>query len=700
MLENPDLERKKPLILIVDDELVGRIYIEKILQKEGYDVMTAEGGHQALELINKYAFNMIVMDVMMPDIDGYNTCIEIRKQEDRLNTPILMLTALNDIESVEKSFNAGATDFVVKPINVPIFIQRIRYGLKTRETDLQLYDNQLRLAHAHKVARLGYWDWSIKNKHLYWSDEVFNIFAISPDEQGVHGINYRAFLKGVHPQDRRKVILATRQSLKYGKPYSIEHRIILKDDSLRIVHQHAEIIKNEAGEVVRLLGIAQDVTESHIAQEKIRHLAYYDNLTSLPNRTLFHDRLNHALEIAGRSIGEVGIFIIDLDRFKNINDSLGHDIGDLFLQSVANSLNKATRSSDVVARVGGDEFAMVIEGDTSIDSVIEVAKKILTALSTTHYIDDNELISSGSIGIAISSPENRDKETLIKHADLAMYKSKEGGGNRFSFYSKEMKSQAHQLLTIENELRKALEREEFVLYYQPKVCVETNRIKGVEALIRWQHPKKGLVAPDHFIHIAEETGLIVPIGQWVLKEACQQTAKWHRQGFSDLVISINISVKQFHHTGFINDVRKILDYSAINPKLVDLEITESCIITHIDKMISILTTLRNMGVSISMDDFGTGFSSLSFLNQLPLDVLKVDREFIKNINAKGENGELAKLIIAMGKSLKLSIVAEGVEEKNHLDFLKQNGCDEFQGYYASPPVTAKKLKELLILSTL
>lgn len=687
------LERERPLILLVDDDLVGRIYIETALKNDGYDVITAQNGQQALDFAIERLPNMIVMDVMMPVMDGYAACFSIREQEGELNVPILMLTGLDDVESVEKSFDAGATDFIGKPVNLAIFRQRVRYGLKTRETDLELYRNRLRLAHAHKVAKIGYWDWDIAADHLFWSKEVYDILSVVPDD---FQQNYEAFLKRVHADDLKSVQNATRASLKQGVPLSIEHRVIREDQEMQVVHQHAELIKNESGEVVRMLGVVQDITERYLAQAQIEYQAYYDSLTELPNRTLFYDRMDHALKVSSRGKGEIAIFLIDLDRFKNINDSLGHDIGDGLLQSVAKGLKSVIREEDTLARLGGDEFALIVEGVTTNEAVITVANKLIDILSSAQYIKGNELISTGSIGVTISSLESRDKEVLIKQADLAMYQAKESGGNRFCFYSAEMKSRAHQSLVLEKELRQALERDELVVFYQPKVSVRSGKIKGMEALVRWQHPKKGLVPPFDFIPIAEETGLIVPIGRWILQEACKQTIKWQEQGFGGLIVSVNVSAKQFHHQGYVDEVRDALESSGISSRHVDLEVTESCTMNNVDSAIRILDAFRQMGISISMDDFGTGYSSLSFLDQLPLDTLKVDRAFIKDINAQGKNGELARLIITMARSLRLSVVAEGVETEDHLEFLRTNGCDEYQGYLFSPPVPADDFENLLI----
>lgn len=686
-------KRDKPLILVVDDELVGRLYIEKALQSDSYSVITAENGRQAVELALQYTPDMIVMDVKMPVMDGYDACALIRQSEDRLNVPILMLTGLDDIESVERSFDAGATDFIVKPVNLPIFKQRIRYGLKARESALALYQQELRQIHVHKVAKMGYWDWDVETNQMFWSDEVYDLLSVSADE---FADNHQALRARVHPDDFTRVKSVTDKSLTKGTPYSVEHRVTRPDQKLQVVHQFAELIKNKSGKVVRMLGIVQDITDRHLAQEQIHRQAYYDALTELPNRTLFHDRLIHALALPDRSPHEVAVLIIDLDRFKNINDSLGHDVGDDFLRTVSRSLSAVIRGSDTLARLGGDEFALIIEGVTSLEDLEEVSAKLLSALSEVKNIQGNELLSTGSIGIAISSPDNCDTEKLLKQADLAMYQAKERGGNQYEFYNDQMESRAHHSMLLERELRQALVNHELVVYYQPKVNVETGEILGMEALVRWQHPEKGLVPPFDFISIAEETGLIIPIGKWVLEEACKQTVHWHNLGFKALSVSVNVSARQFLHTAFVDEVFSALETSGIPPHALDLEVTESSTIHNLSATIAMLEAFRAKGVQISMDDFGTGFSSLSYLNQLPLDTLKVDRAFIKDINGQGENGELARLIIAMAKSLKLKVVAEGVETEDHLEFLKDNVCDEFQGFLISPPVPAAEFEKLLL----
>ncbi len=694
-MKNALFKKEKPLIMVVDDELVGRIYIESALKSEGYETITVENGQQAVTMAKELSLSMIIMDVLMPVMDGYEACIAIRAQEEQLKTPIIMLTGLEDIESVEKSFSAGATDFIVKPVNLAIFQQRVRHGLNTRETDIELYKQHLRQSHAYKVAKMGYWDWDVETGEIYWSDEVYSMFSISPKKFDNNRDALRALTTA---DDYNKIKSSCMASLEKGIPYSIEHQIKQPDKQFQVVHQHAELIRDDAGKIIRMLGIVQDITESYLSKEKIHHQLYYDNLTDLPNRTLFNERLDSILKKPERITDGLTILLINLDRFKNINDSYGQELGDKFLISIANKLKNKARSTDTLTRLGADEFALIIEGAISHKGIEKVANKLLTVLSSTHRIDGYELISTGSIGIAVSSPENYDKKTLIQQAGLAIHHVKEIGGNQFCFFDKKMNSGAYQALIIEKELRHALERNELAVFFQPKVCVDTGKINGMEALIRWQHPEKGLISPFEFIPIAEKTGLIIPIGKWIFKEACQQTKIWHQQGYGDLIVSINVSAKQFYQHDFFTDICNTIEAIGIDPHCVDLEVTESCTMNDLKSTISLLSRFREMGIRISLDDFGTGFSSLSILKQLPLDTLKIDIAFIRDINDKGENGELAKLIIAMAKTLELKTVAEGVELQHHLDFIANEDCDEYQGYFFSQPLPVNEFTELLTLN--
>ncbi len=687
-------EKGKPLILVVDDDPVIRMYLKTVLLQEGYDVETADDGEAALQLYQSLAPDLLILDVMMPKMTGIDVCESIKKQDGATSTPILMLTAKDDVESIEQSFSVGATDFIIKPVNLPIFKQRVRHALIERDKSLELLQNQSRLKHAHKVAKLGYWDWNIKSDNFYWSDEVYTIFSVSKDS---FDNTYESFMARIHPDDVEKVERALNESLQFGTVFNIDHRLRHPEDKLLVVHEHAEVINDDSGKAIRMMGVAQDITERHIAQQTITHQAYYDNLTDLPNRMLFHDRLGHAMDILTRQPGELAIFFIDFDRFKNINDTLGHLIGDAFLRSVAERMSTVLRKTETLARLGGDEFAVIAENINSREDACKIAAKLVEELARPHILEGNELVSTASIGVTMSPLNGSDVDELIQQADQAMYYAKERGGNQYCFYTSEIRLRSLQSLLLENELRKALDNSELRVYYQPKVDIKTDTIVGMEALVRWQHPERGLVPPFDFIPIAEETGIIVRIGRWVLEEACQKTAEWHRMGYAQLSVSVNVSPMQFRQKTFVSIVKSVLKGSGLEPRCLELEVTESCMMHNIDETIQILNDVRALGVRVSIDDFGTGYSSLSYLDKMPIDTLKIDRAFIKDINARGENGELAKLIIAMAKSLDLHVVSEGVETEDHLRFLEKFGSDEYQGFLASPPLPGEEFESLLTM---
>jgi diguanylate cyclase (GGDEF)-like protein len=686
------LDREKPLLLVIDDDMVTRIYLEKALKDDGFDVRTAEDGEKGLKLYHSLFPDMLILDVMMPKLDGFGVCEAIQKIDEDIKPPIVMLTGLNDVESIEKSFHLGASDFIIKPVNLPIFKQRVRYGLKAREADLALYKNQARLAHAHKVARFGHWDWNVETDHLYFSNEIHNIFSIDKDS---FSENKEAFLTLIHADDLDIVKIALEESMEFGADFNIDCRVNHSDIDYMVIHAHAEVLKDGAGKVIRMLGVIQDITERHLAQKTIMHQALHDSLTDLPNRTLFNDRLEHALKLLSREAELLAVLFIDFDRFKNINDTLGHDIGDEFLKSATGRLKKVIRKTDTVARLGGDEFAIILEGVKTKKDVSLVANMLIDKLSEPHNLDGNLLVSPASIGVALASSNSIKKSDLLRQADMAMYHSKKLGGNQYSYFSVDMNVRGNNSIFMENELRAALDNNQLQVFYQPKVSVETGKIKGMEALVRWIHPEKGIIPPNSFIPLAEECGLIVNIGHWVLEESCRQNLLWHDKGFKNLIVSVNISPMQFNQKDFFTVVNSIITKTKLNAKYLELEITESCTMSNVDETIRVLHDFRDMGIKISIDDFGTGYSSLSYLDKMPLDTLKVDRAFIKDITVDGENGELARLIIAMAKSLELNVITEGVETKEHLDFISKHGSNEYQGFLMSPPVPADKFEELL-----
>jgi diguanylate cyclase (GGDEF)-like protein len=429
---------------------------------------------------------------------------------------------------------------------------------------------------------------------------------------------------------------------------------------------------------------------------KMAHLAQHDSLTNLPNRVLLNDRITQAIAFAKRHRTHLAVLFLDLDNFKHINDSLGHEIGDQLLQSVAQNLSACVRGSDTVSRLGGDEFVVLVTEDKYAEDAAVTADKILAALAAPHSIAQQALHVTTSIGISVYPADGQDAETMIKNADTAMYQAKEKGRNNYQFFKSDMNIRAVERQVIEANLRRALERQEFVLHYQPKVNIDTGTITGAEVLLRWLHPVWGMMLPDRFVPIAEDCGLIVPIGRWVLREACAQARRWEDAGLKLASVAVNISAQEFHSKDFVDGVRGILTETGLEPGRLQLEITESALMRDAESSTAILQQLKNIGVQLAVDDFGTGYSSLSYLNQFPIDVLKIDGSFVNEIGSTNGNGIIVKAIIAMGTSLKQRVVAEGVEKQAQLAFLIAQHCEEGQGYFFSRPLIAEQFAALLV----
>ena len=438
------------------------------------------------------------------------------------------------------------------------------------------------------------------------------------------------------------------------------------------------------------LTLINDVSERKLAEERLLHLAHYDVLTNLPNRVLFYDRLKQSLAQAKRNQWVTGVMFIDLDRFKNVNDTLGHAMGDRLLQQVSERLVGSVRTGDTVGRLGGDEFAVVLLNLSSAQDANLVAHKIMASFKEPFRLGGVELYATASIGITLYPDDSTDQETLIKNADAAMYRAKEVGRNSCRFYTPEMNARALELLSLENSLRRALERDEFVLYYQPKASVADGRIVGVEALLRWQHPDRGLVSPGEFMPVLEETGLIVPVGEWVLKAVCEQIGKWTRAGIPPVPVAVNLSPRQFASRELGETIKRILDEQQVDPRLVEVEITESSLMINLEETERILKFVGDLGVGLSIDDFGTGYSSLAYLKRFPLDSLKVDRSFVKDLTTDADDATITRALISMAHNLGLKVVAEGVETQEQLAFLVEHGCDEIQGFCFSRPLIAEE----------
>jgi len=563
----------------------------------------------------------------------------------------------------------------------------------------QLESSHERVASAQRLARVGNWGLEIDSGKLHYSEEFLRIYDLDPHAEE---IVLKTLSKRVHPDDRARFEQAIIECAKDGKPFTLDHRAITRNGAERILHSQGERVC-EAERPVRLEGTVQDITERKLVEEQVRYLAYHDSLTGLGNRLMFKERLALALRQADLERNGVVLMFLDIDNFKVINDTLGHSAGDELLRQVADCLvscvrsrNRVTGLSEVtVCRLGGDEFTILMTQVDDQERTKVVAERVLDTLRRPFRIKGQEVVVGASIGITTWPRDGHDVEALLRNSDTAMYHAKKKGRNNYQFYNQAMQESAFKRLKLENKLRGALDRGEFKVFYQPKVELASGRITGVEALVRWQDPVLGFVLPGEFIPLAEETGSIRGIGEWVLRTAAQQTAKWTAEGLPPVCVSVNLSPQQIEDPGFLDMVREILEETELDPRQLDLEITENTLMEDEAAVINVLSELKNMGVKLSLDDFGTGYSSLSYLRVLPIDTLKIDRSFVSRIATNEDDAALVGSIVSMAKVLRLRVIVEGVETEEQRDCLEELGCDEIQGFFFSAALPAPAMAVLL-----
>jgi len=558
-----------------------------------------------------------------------------------------------------------------------------------------LRDHQLFLEQAQAVGGIGSWAVTLGSDKLTWSDETLRIFGIARAE---FGDRVDAFWSLVHPEDIQRVRATVAKAIADRSTYTNEFRIIRADGTMRWVHEHAAIISDEANRVARIVGVTQDVTDRRVAQERIEFLATRDPLTELPNRLLLRDRIDHGMASASRNGTLLALLFIDLDRFKTINDSLGHRVGDEMLKQVADRLARCVREEDTLARLGGDEFVVLLEGLQDAQAAASVARKVLKLLSRPYTIEGHQLSTSCSIGISLFPTDGEDAQALMKNSDAAMYHAKERGRGNYQYFSASLHSHAVERLSIETALRRALNRDEFELHFQPQVRMDDASVVGMEALLRWHHPEEGLIPPARFIRIAEESGLIVPLGEWALNAACAQVRRWLDQGLTPPRLAVNVSVGQLSR-GFVRSVSRILQQHRIEGSQLELEMTESLLMQQVDENVKLLRRLGDLGVQVALDDFGTGYSSLAYLKKFPIDALKIDRTFVRDIVEDPDDSAITAAVISIGHHMQLRVVAEGVETAEQLGILQAMDCDEYQGYLFSRPVPAAIFASRFLVGT-
>lgn len=691
-------------MLVVDDDPTTRLLVRAALEPAGLQVLEAHSGLEALELARMNPIDLVVLDIVMPDMDGFETCTKLRALPEHDRLPVLILTGLDDGDSIAQAYEHGATDFATKPINPPILLHRVRYMLRASDVLTALAKSEARLELAQRIARIGNWDWEPQTGRFTVSNELCRLVGIRPQE---FGGTREAFLTLVHPDDRTAVDEALNRILTERAPVDLDHRIVLPNGTDFTVNLQAEAVHDANQHRAIVIGTAQDITERKQAERAIHRLAYYDSLTGLPNRVLFRDRLEKAMAHAQRYQLTLAILFFDLDRFKVVNDTLGHTVGDMLLKQVGERLSESVRHSDSVgrsidsdptaalARLGGDEFTILLTNLTHVQDAGRVARRLLDCLSQPFNIDGHEIFVSVSVGIAIYPTDGGAVDTLLKNADSAMYHVKEQGRNNYQFYSASMNAAAEERLELESDLRRALEREELVVYYQPKFSIRDKRVSGAEALVRWRHPRRGLLIPGAFLSAAIDTGLIRLIDEWVLRTACLQAMAWKDIGLRPIPISVNISNSLFHGRNLLMTVTDSLAKTNLDPGCLELELTETIVMRDVETSITMLETLKKMGVRLSIDDFGTGYSSLSYLQRFPLDQLKIDQSFVKDIATNPGHAKITTAVIALAHSLNLAVLAEGVETEDQLALLSDQGCDEIQGYLLGRPMPSEEITDLL-----
>ncbi|MEM9056803.1 MAG: EAL domain-containing protein [Pseudomonadota bacterium] len=677
-------------MLVVDDDPKITALISAVLTKAGMRVEEADSGTAAIDSVNRSCPSLVMLDVEMPMLDGFETCRRLKASSAGASVPVIMVTGHGDEASVARAYEVGAEHFIAKPVNPAALPYHVRYVLRSWAALREHSRNEEKISAILEAM-----------PDLILSFDRYGTFV--DDHAGEHAaaILGHEELVGKNLLDALGGSTATgayndlKKVWQGGTVQTVEYSLYV--DGL---HRHFEARLVATG-VDGGLAIVRDISDRKKAEARIRFLAYNDSLTGLPNRTSFTRTLERFLRAGREHERRPSVLFIGLDRFKRINDTLGHAVGDTLLIAVADRLRRCVPpvelddGTKLLARVGGDAFGMVLpDANAKLDPAV-IAHNVLNELTPMFRIGGQEIFLTPSIGIAVFPDDGQEPGTLVKNADTAMSHAKLGGRNTYQFFTHSMSAHSLERLTLEGELRKALERNEFFLHYQPQYSVKTERITGVEALVRWKHPERGLVPPMSFIPLAEETGLIQKIGDWVLQEACRQHMAWQAQGFEPLPISVNISGAQFRAGSVGASVTKALELSGMAPEHLELELTETVLMQDATATIQSLQELRSLGVQFAVDDFGTGYSSLSYLKKFPLSRVKIDRSFVMDVTENADDAAIVGAIIAMAHGLNFETVAEGVETAEHLRFLRDSGCDELQGYLFSKPVSGDEVATLL-----
>jgi diguanylate cyclase (GGDEF)-like protein len=705
---------EQPRVLLVDDDEVNLLLTAIALRERGFDITEAGGGEEALRMMAEWSPDVIVLDAMMPDIDGFDTCRRLREMPGFESTPVLMLTGLDDEASINRAYQVGATDFFVKSPQWSLLAGRLRYLLRSSRTRIELERSKAKLARAQDLARMGSFEWHRGSGGFMLAAEALRVFGLGLSES----LDFIGAMRMVPREERKLFLHLLRDVIAHNSVLVTDLSVTLVDGRQRVIHIEAEPEFNEHGNASGYTGVLQDVTDRRMAEDRIRQLANFDALTGLPNRRQLIWRTERAIEQARRMGHEVGLLLIDLDRFKVINDTLGHAAGDELLIEVGRRLRGCVRHSDqviegmlesvggrshrtleAVGRLGGDEFVALLPEVVDESDAERVAQRVLEALREPIFIAGQECFVTASVGIAIYPRDGLTMADLLRNSDVAMYAVKGQGRNASALYSPQLSGRGRENLELESALHKAIERGELVLHYQPKIDVRAARMVGAEALMRWQRGNV-LVPPGDFIPLAEETGLIVPLSEWALREAARQAKVWQLNfGFSDS-IAVNLPNRLFERSDLVEHIHQCVSAYGIPHRAIQLEITETGLMKDLQNVIPALHRLNEVGVEISIDDFGTGYSSLAYLTTLPISEVKIDRSFVRDLGITPQSSAVVTAIIALARSLGLRVIAEGVETLRQMEVLHRLGCSVMQGFLFSKPLPPDDLERWLAQTVL
>ena len=688
-------------IVILDDRATNRKIFCKLAAsiEAGAQVHSFADPVEALAWIETHTPDLVITDFKMPSMDGAEFIRRFRERPPLTEIPVIVITVYEERDFRMRALQAGATDFLHSPVDHQEFITRARNLLKLRHQQLLLENRAVSLER-----RLEHSQEALRNSSERLAQVIDTVPAMisAADENGrfLFVNAYQAALAGADPtamvgQDvdalfgeeygaRSRAL--DRKVFRSGEALpSYEEAIVDRAGKSRVFLTTKSPLRDHSNAVIGVLTSSLDITEHKRAEDHLLHMAHHDSLTGLPNRTLLADRLRREFVLARRGDRPFALHRINLDAFKTVNDALGHSIGDQFLKAIGERLLALVSSADTVARIGGDEFA-VLQTNATHEEAEQLAQRIVETLPAPFEFTDERVEVRASVGVAVHPRDGMDAQELLKNADLAMHQAKGDGGNQFRFYAADMHSRAREALVLDSRLREAVAQNQFLLHYQPQFDLRTHKIVGAEALVRWQPPDRGLVSPAEFLPRAEKTGLILPINEWVLREACREAASWVRRGLPPLRIGVNLSSIQFQKQSVPLLVARVLAETGLDPRRLDLELTESMLLEQTDAVVNDLQQLRELGVGISIDDFGTRYSSLTYVKHFPVDRLKIDQSFVRDLGSNPHDAAIVRAIISLGHSLELEVIAEGVESEEQLAILRAEGCDEVQGYFLGKPM--------------